>query len=66
MPHVSLGNPREPSDRCARRRETRVLFGKSSTEEMWVTEIDPEKRTVVKASSHGAGLHDGVHPGACR
>ena len=35
-------------------RETRVLFGKSSTEEMWVTEIDPEKRTVVKASSHGA------------
>ncbi|WP_213572100.1 SRPBCC family protein [Rhodococcus sp. USK13] len=35
-------------------RETRVLFGKSSTEEMWVAEIDPEKRTVVKAASHGA------------
>ncbi|MFC9550459.1 SRPBCC family protein [Rhodococcus sp. NPDC056960] len=35
-------------------RETRVLFGKSSSEEMWVAEIDPEKRTVVKASSRGA------------
>ncbi|WP_072691245.1 SRPBCC family protein [Rhodococcus marinonascens] len=35
-------------------RETRVMFGKSATEEMWVSEIDQKKRTVVKASSNGA------------
>lgn len=35
-------------------RETRVMFGKSATEEMWVTEVEPEKRTVVEASSAGA------------
>ncbi len=35
-------------------RETRTIFGKSATEEMWVAEVEPEKRTVVKASSTGA------------
>ncbi|AOW93356.1 carbon monoxide dehydrogenase [Rhodococcus sp. WMMA185] len=35
-------------------RETRVMFGKSATEDMWVAEVDPEKRTVVKATSDEA------------
>lgn len=34
-------------------RETRKLLGKEATEEMWVTEVDPERRTVVKARSGG-------------
>lgn len=40
-------------------RETRVMFGKAATEEMWVTEVEPERRTVVAASSHGADYRSG-------
>jgi carbon monoxide dehydrogenase subunit G len=35
-------------------RETRVMFGRTATEVMWVTEIDPGRSYVVEASSHGA------------
>lgn len=35
-------------------RETRTMFGKEATEEMWVTEIDPGRSYVVNAESHGA------------
>jgi len=35
-------------------RETRRMAGKEETEEMWVTEVEPERRTVVEASSRGA------------
>ncbi len=34
-------------------RETRVLFGKQATEEMWVTALDENRRYVVEAESHG-------------
>lgn len=34
-------------------RETRVMFGKSATEEMQVAEVVPERRTVVTAESGG-------------
>jgi uncharacterized protein YndB with AHSA1/START domain len=34
--------------------ETRRMMGKEETEEMWVTESDPLRRTVVAASSKGA------------
>lgn len=32
-------------------RETRVMFGKSATEEMRVAEVDPERRTVITSES---------------
>lgn len=35
-------------------RETRRMVGKDATEEMWVTEVEPERRTVIEASSRGA------------
>lgn len=35
-------------------RETRRMFGRDATEEMWVTHIDPGRRYVVEAESHGA------------
>lgn len=35
-------------------RETRTMFGKEATEEMWVSEIDPGRNYVVNAESHGA------------
>ena len=35
-------------------RETRTMFGKSATEEMWVTACEPERRTVVEAGDGGA------------
>lgn len=35
-------------------RETRTMFGRTATEAMWVTKIDPGHRYVVEASSHGA------------
>lgn len=35
-------------------RETRTMFGRSSTEEMWVTLADPLRETEVRASSGGA------------
>ncbi|MFD1812920.1 SRPBCC family protein [Rhodococcus gannanensis] len=34
-------------------RETRKMFGKEATEEMWVAEVDAPHRTVVKAHSSG-------------
>ena len=34
-------------------RETRVIFGKEATEEMWVTELMKNKSYVVEAESHG-------------
>ncbi|SDD96753.1 SRPBCC family protein [Rhodococcus tukisamuensis] len=34
-------------------RETRKMFGREATEEMWVAEVEPERRTVVKAHSSG-------------
>lgn len=34
-------------------RETRRMFGKEATEEMWVTASDPPERYVVEAESHG-------------
>ena len=38
----------------ARWRETRTLYGKRATEEMWVTGFDPPRSYVVEAESHGA------------
>lgn len=35
-------------------RETRTMFGRSSTEEMWVVLADPPHQTRVQAVSHGA------------
>ncbi|WP_027502024.1 SRPBCC family protein [Rhodococcus sp. UNC363MFTsu5.1] len=35
-------------------RETRKMLGKEANEEMWVAEVEPGRRTVVKANSRGA------------
>jgi carbon monoxide dehydrogenase subunit G len=35
-------------------RETRTMFGKQATEEMWVTNVDPGTSYVVAAESNGA------------
>jgi carbon monoxide dehydrogenase subunit G len=35
-------------------RETRTMFGKQATEEMWVTNVDPGTSYVVEAESNGA------------
>jgi len=35
-------------------RETRIMFGRTATEDMWVTEVDPGHSYVVEANSHGA------------
>ena len=35
-------------------RETRTLYGRQATEEMWVTGFDPPGSYVVEAESHGA------------
>ena len=34
-------------------RETRTMFGKEATEEMWITEINENQNYVVEAESHG-------------
>ena len=34
-------------------RETRTMFGRTATEDMWVTEFDPGRSYVVEANSHG-------------
>ena len=34
-------------------RETRIMFGKEATEEMWITEINDNRNYVVEAESHG-------------
>ncbi|MFE6332686.1 SRPBCC family protein [Streptomyces sp. NPDC057798] len=43
-----------PFDVGTRWRETRRMFGKEATEEMWVTDCDPPVRYVVEAESHGS------------
>ena len=35
-------------------RETRTMFGRQATEEMWVTNVDPGTSYVVEAESNGA------------
>lgn len=35
-------------------RETRVMFGKEATEEMWITSFDPPRGYAVEADSHGS------------
>jgi carbon monoxide dehydrogenase subunit G len=35
-------------------RETRTMFGRAATEEMWVTAVDPRRSYTVEAESHGA------------
>lgn len=35
-------------------RETRRMFGKEATEEMWVTACDPSRAYTVESESHGA------------
>ncbi|MCT7353265.1 SRPBCC family protein [Streptomyces sp. 15-116A] len=42
-----------PFDVGTRWRETRRMFGKEATEEMWVTACTPAERYVVEAESHG-------------
>ena len=37
-------------------RETRTMFGRSATEEMWVAECDPLRRTEVRAESGGVAF----------
>jgi uncharacterized membrane protein len=35
-------------------RETRTVFGRQATEEMWVTAVEPHRSYTVEAESHGA------------
>lgn len=42
-------------------KETRILFGKSATETMWVTEVDEGSSYVAEASSHGTGYRTKVY-----
>lgn len=41
-------------------RETRTMFGREATEEMVVTQLDPQHRYVVEADSHGAAYRSEV------
>ena len=43
-----------PFGEGTRWRETRTLYGKQATEEMWVAGFDPPRSYVVEAESHGA------------
>ncbi len=43
-----------PFGEGTRWRETRTLYGKQATEEMWVTGFDPPRSYVVEAESHGS------------
>lgn len=43
-----------PFGEGTRWRETRILYGRQATEEMWVTGFDPPRSYVVEAESHGA------------
>ena len=38
-------------------RETRVMFGKEATEEMWITNFNPSTSYSVEAASHGMQYH---------
>ena len=42
-----------PFGNGTRWRETRLMFKKEATEEMWVTDFDPPKGYTVEAESHG-------------
>jgi carbon monoxide dehydrogenase subunit G len=42
-----------PYDVGTRWRETRTMFGREGTEEMWVSAVEPETTTTVRAASHG-------------
>lgn len=42
-----------PFGKGTRWRETRVMFKKEATEEMWVTGFDPPRSYTVEAESHG-------------
>lgn len=44
----------EPIGKGTRFRETRIMFGRSSTEEMEITEFEPNKKYTVEAFSCGA------------
>ena len=44
----------DPLDVGTRWRETRTMMGKSATEEMWVTAVDPGRSYSVAADSRGA------------
>lgn len=43
-----------PFGEGTRWRETRTLYGRQATEEMWVTGFDPPRAYMVEAASHGA------------
>ena len=43
-----------PVGEGTRWRETRIMFGKRASEEMWVTGFDPPRSLTVEAESHGA------------
>ena len=49
-----------PFGEGTRWRETRTLYGKQATEEMWVTGCDPPRSYVVEAESHGAHYRTGI------
>ncbi len=49
-----------PFGEGTRWRETRTLYGKQATEEMWVTGFDPPRSYVVEAESHGARYRTGI------
>lgn len=35
-------------------RETRIMFGREATEEMWISQFEPNRRYLIEAESHGA------------
>ena len=52
-------------------RETRIMFGRTATEEMEVTQLEPGKSYVVEAESHGARYRsemtvEPIEEAACR
>ena len=49
-----------PFGEGTRWRETRTLYGRQATEEMWVTGFDPPGSYVVEAESHGAHYRTGL------
>ncbi len=51
----------EPLGVGTRWRETRTMMGKSATEEMWVTAVDPGKSYTVAAESAGAAYESTFH-----
>lgn len=41
-------------------RETRIMFGKEATEEMWIDAFEPPHRYTVLAESHGCKYHSEI------